>query len=71
MMGRGMGLKWTANLTVQFEMEDGKPERLGEDVLRREVSEFQRRIETGVGVAPTGVKRNSAKVEIVSQNHSE
>ena len=45
----------------------GQEERLARVVLTREVGRFRVGIEQGIGLAPTGVKRGSAKVEIVSQ----
>ena len=64
-----MGLKWTANLTVEFEILDDRsqPENLARIVLMREVAQFRLNIERGLGVGPTGVKRNTAQVEIVAQ----
>ena len=63
-----MGIKWTARLRVDFEMEDGAPQNLAETRLRTAVGEFQRNIETGlIGAGKTGVKRGSSKVEIVAQ----
>ena len=41
--------------------------RVARVVLTREVGKFRAGIEQGIGLAPTGVKRGSAKVEIVSQ----
>lgn len=60
-------MRYTADLRVTFEMEPGQPENLAETVLRREVGQFQLAIERGMGVAKTGVKKGSAKVEILSQ----
>ena len=52
-----MGVKWTARLKVDFEMEEGAP---ANPVA---VGEFRRCIETGViGAGKIGVKRGSAKV---------
>jgi hypothetical protein len=65
--GRSMGIKWTATLHVEFELVDGQEERLARVVLTREVGRFRLGIEQGIGLAPTGVKRGSAKVEIASQ----
>ena len=57
-----MGIKWTAKLRVDFEMEEGAPQNLAETRLRTAVGEFQRNIETGlIGVGKTGVKRGSSK----------
>jgi hypothetical protein len=57
-----MGIKWTAKLKVEFEMEDGQPKNLGNTVLTREVNQFQNNIERGTGIGRTGVKHGSAKV---------
>ena len=63
-----MGVKWTARLKVDFEMEDGAPANLAETCLRVAVGEFRRYIETGViDAGKIGVKRGSAKVLIVAQ----
>ncbi len=63
-----MGVKWTARLKVDFEMEDGAPANLAVTCLRVAVGEFQRCIETGViDAGKIGVKRGSAKVLIVAQ----
>ena len=62
-----MGIKWTATLKVEFELVDGQEEPLARVVLTREVGRFRVGIEQGIGLAPTGIKRGSAKVEIVSQ----
>lgn len=62
-----MGMRMTATVEVEFEMEEGQPENLAELVLRRETSEFQNRIERGTGIGRTGVKHGSAKVVISSQ----
>jgi len=61
-----MGMKLTAMLKVEFEMEDGAPENLAESRLETAVGEFQRIIETGVIGAGTGVKHGSVKVEILA-----
>ena len=58
-------MKWTATLKVEFEMSDGQEER-ARVILTREVGRFRMGIEQGIGLAPTGVERGSAKVEIVS-----
>ena len=63
-----MGLKYTARLTVEFEMEDGISEHMAKARLQTSASEFQRLIETGAtGIGKTGVKHGSAKVEILAQ----
>jgi len=57
-----VGVKWTARLKVEFEMEDGAPANLAETCLRVAVGEFRRCIETGViDAGKIGVKRGSAK----------
>jgi hypothetical protein len=68
-MGTGMGLKWTGNLTVEFEILDDRsqPENLARIVLMREVAQFRLNIERGLGVGSTGVKRNTAEVKIMSE----
>jgi hypothetical protein len=63
-----MGIKWTATLKVEFELVDGQEERVARVVLTREVGRFRVGIEQGIGLAPTGIKRGSAKVEITSQD---
>jgi hypothetical protein len=65
--GKSMEIKWTATLKVEFELVDGEDERLARVILTREVGRFRVGIEQGIGLAPTCVKRGSAKVEIVSQ----
>jgi hypothetical protein len=62
-----MGAKMTATLEVKFELEDGHPDWYPLLVLRRQVAEFQQRIELGRGVERTGVKRGSARIKILSQ----
>ena len=42
-----MGIKWTARLRVDFEMEDGASESLAQARLRTSISRFQEYIETG------------------------
>jgi hypothetical protein len=48
-------------------MEHGRPENLAQIVLDREVAQLQRAIEHGRGFGRTGVKKASAKVDILSQ----
>jgi hypothetical protein len=62
-----MGIKWSARLTVDFEMEEGVSATLAETRVRRSVLEFQRLIEIGHGNGSTRVKPGSAKVTIVAQ----
>lgn len=62
-----MGTKWVATLKVEFEMIEPGQERLARVVLTREVGRFRVGLEQGIGLAPTGVRRDLAKVEIVSQ----
>jgi hypothetical protein len=60
-------VKYTADLRVTFEMEPGQPDGLAHTVLTREVGNFRLAIERGTGVGKTGVKRESAQVEILSE----
>jgi len=63
-----MGIKWTARLRVDFEMEEWQIPHLAAIHLQTSVDEFQRILETGLmGAEKTGVKPGSAKVEIVAQ----
>ena len=63
-----MGMKWTARLRVDFEMEEWAAPDLAETRLKTSVGEFQRHLETGlIGAGKTGIKHGSAKVEIVAQ----
>jgi hypothetical protein len=62
-----MGIKWSARLTVNFEMEEGVSAALAETRLKESVLEFQRLIEIGHGNSSTRVKAGSAKVAIVAQ----
>ena len=62
-----MGIKWTARLRVDFEMEDGASENLAQARLRTSVSRFQQYIESGETGTRTFVKHGSARVEIVAQ----
>jgi hypothetical protein len=59
--------KWVATLKVEFEMIEPVQERQARVVLTREVGGFCVGLEQGIGLAPTGVRRDSEKVEIVSQ----
>jgi hypothetical protein len=62
-----MGVKWTARLRVDFEMEEGIPENLAQNRLRIASDQFVHFIEIGAGTAKTLVKVGTAKVEIVAQ----
>ena len=62
-----MGIKWSARLTVDFEMEEGVAADLAERRLRESAIEFQRLIEIGHDDGRTRVKPGSAKVIIVAQ----
>jgi hypothetical protein len=62
-----VGIKWTARLRVDFEMEEGAPQNLAETRLRTAAGQLQHFIETGTGSGKTLVKGGSAKVEIVAQ----
>jgi hypothetical protein len=60
-----MGIKWTAGLRVDFEMEEGVSEHLAE---RRIVAgQFEQFVEAGIGAGKALVKPGSAKVVIVAQ----
>jgi hypothetical protein len=60
-------VKYSADIRVTFEMEPGQPGNLAHTVLTREVGNFRLGIERGTGVGKTGVKRDSAQVEILSE----
>jgi hypothetical protein len=62
-----MGTKWTATLKVEFEMIEQDQERLARIILTREVGRFRVGLEQSIGLAPTGVRPNSARIEIESQ----
>jgi hypothetical protein len=62
-----MGIKWTARLRVDFEMEEGAPENLAQNRLRTAVGQLEYFIESGASIGKTLVKQGSAKVEIVAQ----
>jgi hypothetical protein len=62
-----MGVKWTARLKVDFEMDDGVSAHLAEARLKVSAAEFQRFIESGHGNGRTRVKPGSAKFDIVAQ----
>jgi hypothetical protein len=62
-----MGTKWIATLRVEFEMIEEDQECLARVILTREVGKFRIGLEQGIGLAPTGVRRDSAKIEIVKQ----
>jgi hypothetical protein len=60
-----MGIKWTAGLRVDFEMEEGVSEHHAE---RRIVAgQFEQFVEAGIGAGKALVKPGSAKVVIVAQ----
>jgi hypothetical protein len=62
-----MGTKWIATLKVEFEMIEEDQERLARVILTREIGKFRIGLEQGIGLAPTGVRPSSAKVEIITQ----
>jgi hypothetical protein len=62
-----MGIKWTARLRVDFEMEEGAQEQQAETWLRTSAGQLWYFIADGTGIRKTLVKRGSAKVEIVAQ----
>ncbi len=68
-----MGVKWSADLRITFELKDGQPERIAPAVLSREVRRFQQAIEQGGGifVLENGVKAGSANVQVLDQGPRE
>jgi len=64
-----MGVRWTADVRITFELKDGQPERIARTVLSREAHRLKDALEQGGGifVLETGVQRGSADVEILSQ----
>ncbi len=64
-----MGVRWSEDLRITFELKDGQPERIAPAVLNREARRFQQAIEQGGGifVLETGVKAGSANVEILEE----
>ena len=64
-----MGVRWSADLRITFELKDGQPERIAPSVLNREAGRFKEAIEQGGGifVLQTGVKAGSTSVEILDQ----
>jgi hypothetical protein len=68
-----MGLKWMATLRVEFAMLDGSSDSLAlaQTFLTREVGLLKQHIEHGGEVTATGVKPNSARVQILSQGPAE
>ena len=62
-----MGIKWTADLRVTFELQDGRLDSLAQMIMRREAGQLKHAIERGAGVAPTGVKLGTVRVEIKRQ----
>jgi hypothetical protein len=68
-----MGVRWSADLRISFELKDGQPERIAPSVLNREADRFKEAIEQGGGifVLQTGVKAGSASVEILNQGPAE
>jgi hypothetical protein len=65
-----MGIKWTARLKVDFEMDEAVSAHLAEARLKVSAAEFQRFIETGSGNGSTRVKPGSARVDIVAQGQT-
>lgn len=68
-----MGVRWSADLRITFELKDGQPERIAPSVLNREAGRFKEAIEQGGGIfiLQTGVKAGSASVEILNQGPAE
>ncbi len=58
-------MKYTADLRLTYEMEPGRPATLAETVLRREVGQLHLAIENGRGFGRTGVRKGSARVQIL------
>jgi hypothetical protein len=58
-------MKYTADLRVTFEIEDGQPDDQAKRILYREVAQFEHAIEHGRWSEKTGVKKGSVKVEIL------
>jgi hypothetical protein len=69
-MEDAMGVKWTARLKVNFEMDEGISAHQAEVRLRVSAAEFQRLIEKGPGNVRSCVKPGSAKVDIVAQGQT-
>jgi hypothetical protein len=65
-----MGVKWTARLKVDFEMDEGISANLAEARLKVSAVELQRFIEMGHGNGRTRDKPGSAKVDIVAQGQT-
>jgi len=62
-----MGVKWSARLKVDFEMDERVSAQLAEARLKVSAAELQRFIESGHGNGSTRVKPGSAKIDIVAQ----
>jgi hypothetical protein len=64
-----MGVKWTADVRITFELKDGQPEELAPTVLTREARRLQDALERGAGIfiLEMGVKPGSANVQIMDQ----
>jgi hypothetical protein len=64
-----MGVKWTADVRITFELKEGQPEGLARTVLTRELYRLRDALEQGGGifVLETGVRRGSADIEILWQ----
>jgi len=64
-----MGVKWTADVRITFELKEGQPAGIARRVLLREAYRLKDALEQGGGifVIETGVQRGSADVEILWQ----
>jgi len=62
-----MGIKWRADLRVEFEMKDDQPDNLGETVFKLELGRLRTNIERGDMFGRTGVKPGSARVEYLKK----
>lgn len=65
----GMGVKWTADIRVTFELKEGQPQEIASTVLTREALRLKDALERGGGIfiLQTGVKPGSADVQIMGQ----
>ena len=64
-----MGIKWTADVRVTFELKEGQPQEIASAVLTRGVVRLKDALERGGGIfiLETGVKPGSAEVQIIGQ----
>jgi len=64
-----MGVKWTADVRVTFELKEGQPQEIAVSLLTREALRLKDTLERGGGIfiLKTGVKPGSAEVQIMDQ----